>query len=303
MTEYNRSTHPTLRRGNKGAAVSRMQKRLAYHLDIEDEDFIDGDFGPSTTQQVKRFQKNCGLTADAVVGQNTWRALLKEKESGVKNKTGNTSSTTDKKIANDNTSQDLVIVDALKRAYSDKGYEFIDNNNSYELNIIGVRSSSVEINNFDDELLLIFRDESLQQKCYKFPITTDPGSKYTQTELLNPNGAAILQPGQYKNVYQIGKHRKKYDALVQLGGKVKVWRDANKDDRLDRSGNTYEGYYGINIHRAKSSGETSRVGPYSAGCQVFKRADDFYFMMEAAKRARQLHGNKFTYTLLEAGDF
>ena len=104
-------------------------------------------------------------------------------------------------------------------------------------------------------------------------------------------------------MYQIGKHRKKYDALVQLGGKVKVWRDANKDDKLDRSGTTYEGYYGINIHRAKSSGETSRVGPYSAGCQVFKRADDFYFLMETAKRSRQLYGNKFTYTLLEQGDF
>lgn len=302
MESYSKQTHPTLRRGSKGSAVMKMQRHLASHLDVEDEDFIDGDFGPLTDQSVRRFQKIASLQADGIVGENTWRALLKERSDAVPDNPGNTSSTTDRKIENDSTATGGDLISRVKRCFEQKGYEFIDNNRAYELNIVGVRSNSVEINNFDDELLLVFRDESLSFKSYRFPITTDPGSRYTQTKLLNPDGAAILQPGQYRNSYKIAKHRKKYDALCQLGGKVKVWRDANKDNKLDRSGKTYEGYFGINIHRAKSQGETRRIGPYSAGCQVFKRADDFRFLMNVAKRSKELYGNKFTYTLVEKGD-
>ncbi len=302
MSEYNKRTHPTLRRGSRGSAVTKMQKRLALHLDIDDENFIDGDFGPSTDQSVRQFQKKCRLSVDGVVGENTWRALLRDETESVSNSPGTTSSSTDKKISNDSTATNGSMVDRVKRCFRNKGYSFIDNNNAYELNIIGIRSDSVEINNFDDELFLVFRDEALNFKSYRFPITTDPGSRYTQTKLLNPNGAAILQPGQYRDTYKVAKHRKKYDALCQRGGKVKIWRDANKDDKLDRSGRTYEGYYGINIHRAKSQGETNRIGPYSAGCQVFKRADDFRFLMDLAKRSRDLYGNKFTYTLVEKGE-
>ncbi len=35
----------------------------------------DGNFGPKTTDGVKKFQKNLGLEADGVVGENTWLAL------------------------------------------------------------------------------------------------------------------------------------------------------------------------------------------------------------------------------------
>ena len=85
-------------------------------------------------------------------------------------------------------------------------------------------------------------------------------------------------------------------------GEVRVWRDGNKDDKLDRAGEIHEGWYGINIHRAGSTGTTAKVGRYSAGCQVFQNADDFALMISLAKKSSSVRGNKFTYTLLEEAD-
>jgi hypothetical protein len=280
-----------------------MQKYLAKHLDIEDDNFIDGDFGPSTQRQVKVFQKRRRLSADGIVGEQTWRALLAKSDARTAGgrSLDNTSSSTDSAIAS-SSNQGGALVDKVKRCFANNGYDFLDDRQPYQLNIVGVRSTSTQINQFDDELVLIFRDEQLKFKSFRFPITTDPGEKYTQRQLLDADGAAILQPGQYVNCYQIDRHRKSYDALCQRGGRVNVWRDGNRDDRLDRSGRTYSGYFGINIHRANRTGETSRVGPYSAGCQVFKRADDFNFLMKIAYRAKPNCGNRFTYTLIEASD-
>jgi len=74
------------------------------------------------------------------------------------------------------------------------------------------------------------------------------------------------------------------------------------DDKLDRGGKTYSGYYGINIHRAGSRGTTTNVGRYSAGCQVFAYSKDFGVFMNVVRKAQQRHGNKFSYNLLEKAD-
>ena len=64
-----------------------------------------------------------------------------------------------------------------------------------------------------------------------------------------------------------------------------------------------EGWFGINIHRSKSSGEAGYVGSYSAGCQVFKNSTDFKLFMDVIKRSAELYGNSFSYTLVEEKDF
>jgi len=61
------STSVTVRKGDRGSAVRRVQRRLGLSAD--------GEFGPQTARAVRRFQRRRGLTADGIVGPITRRAL------------------------------------------------------------------------------------------------------------------------------------------------------------------------------------------------------------------------------------
>ncbi|MDO8964370.1 MAG: peptidoglycan-binding protein [Coriobacteriia bacterium] len=64
--------HPLLKRGSTGSAVRHLQQRLVAHgFKVA----VDGDFGPNTQAAVHAFQHAHRLTADSIVGPNTWRAL------------------------------------------------------------------------------------------------------------------------------------------------------------------------------------------------------------------------------------
>jgi peptidoglycan hydrolase-like protein with peptidoglycan-binding domain len=303
---YDKRNHPTLRRGARGDAVVRMQKCLTVHNTAIDETFfVDGFFGPATEMEVRSFQKKQRLSQDGVVGRNTWTALLQQANTPVQSPTGRTANRSDRHQARDQASQRNgggALAEQVKRALKRKGYQYLDDGKQYHLNIVGVRDPSTAINSFDDKIVLVYRDDKGEIQAVEYPITTDPGEYYTRTKLLNKAGAAILVPGQYVDTYKLAKHRNKYEALCQRGGPVKVWRDGNRDDRLNRSGKTHEGWYGINIHRAGQSGTTSKVGRYSAGCQVFANSENFATCIGLAKKSRDIRGNKFTYTLLEKAD-
>ena len=69
------ASYYTVRRGCKGGAVRRLQAWLiALGYDIGPHG-ADGVFGPATQAAVLAFQGACGLTADGVVGRDTWAAL------------------------------------------------------------------------------------------------------------------------------------------------------------------------------------------------------------------------------------
>lgn len=64
---------PTLYWGSTGSDVKTVQSQLSnwgYYTGA-----IDGNYGASMSSAVKKFQANNGLTADGVVGDNTWNAL------------------------------------------------------------------------------------------------------------------------------------------------------------------------------------------------------------------------------------
>lgn len=192
-------------------------------------------------------------------------------------------------------------LEQIKKVLKDKNYAFFDKNKSYNLNIIGIRSSNDIANNFDDWLYLIYRDDNLEIQIHEFAITTDPGAYWLKNPM-NINGTAILTPGQYKGSHAIGLHQGKYEALKQKAP-VRVWRDNTRDAVLDKEGKTYEGIFGINIHRSNANGASNIVEKWSAGCQVFKDVKDFDFFMNICKEASAIYGNSFTYTLLEESDF
>jgi hypothetical protein len=190
------------------------------------------------------------------------------------------------------------MIDKIKVAMKAKGYAFFENGD-YNINIIGIRNSDTGnkvTNVFDDFLTVSYKIGDVWH-FKKWAATTDPGTKGVK-EFHNAQGVARLVPGQYRGSHAIGLHQGKYEALKQAKP-VKVYRDANKDMTYDTKTIT-EGVYGINIHKAGA--DSTYVENWSEGCQVFKKSADFDEFMLLVKKAATLHGNSFTYTLLESKD-
>ena len=177
-------------------------------------------------------------------------------------------------------------------------YEVFDNGD-FDLNLFGIRCS-INTNTFDDILGCAYREDDAWKVEY-WPATTDPGYYHLKNPQ-NIRGTAILVPGQYRGVWSLDLHQKKYMALCQRNGPVKVYRDANRDTVLDLNSNTIsEGFYGINIHKAGVV--SSRVDRWSAGCQVLAKEEDFDRLLKLCRSQVALHGwDKFTYTLINKTD-
>ena len=124
-------------------------------------------------------------------------------------------------------------------------------------------------------------------KFHEWACTTDNGA-----------GTARVVEGQYRGSHIIRKHQGKYDAVCQ-DRPIKVYRDYVADGVYDES-KIQEGVFGINIHKAGA--DSVQVNNWSEGCQVFKREKDFNEFLEICKKAMSLHGNRFTYTLINSND-
>lgn len=189
--------------------------------------------------------------------------------------------------------------DVIKEVYKKKGYTFYDKG-EYNLNIGGIRCT-VNSNLFDDLLFCAYIANG-KPTLKIWTATTDPGV-YWLKHPLNKKGTAILVPGQYKS-YQIGKHNGSYEALVQTGGSVKVYRDGDLDTIHDMDPATIDnGFFGVNIHRSNPFSESYAIDKWSAGCQVHGIAKGFNEMMTLARKSLEYYPNKFTYTLFEIKDF
>jgi hypothetical protein len=190
------------------------------------------------------------------------------------------------------------MTDKIKQAFAKKNYKWDEN-----FNIVGIRNCAPNVYNkitniFDDLLTLSYKDAAGIWQYKEWKATTEAGKKGAEKHR-NPKGLAILIPGQYNNTYTIDKHQGKYEALCQRMRTVSVWRDNNKDLKIDRQ-TTDIGMFGINIHKAGL--DSTWVENWSEGCQVFKRVKDFDEFMALCKAYRKEHGNLFSYTLLESTD-
>ena len=190
----------------------------------------------------------------------------------------------------------------IEAALKAKGYVYFEDatNKTYDVNIVGVRNSATGnkvTNLFDDMITISFKDENGNWVYKEWMNTTEPGKKGVM-QYHNVNGVARLVEGQYKGSYALGLHQGKYEALRQAKA-VKVYRDKNKDLTFDET-KIDEGIFGINIHKAGQ--DSTWVENWSEGCQVFKRVKDFDEFMKIVKKSAKIHGNSFTYTLIESND-
>ena len=183
-----------------------------------------------------------------------------------------------------------------------KGYAVFENDKKgFNLNYLGIRDLS-GVNKFND-LFVIFWKYKGQWSSFYWYGTTDPGLYWLNDTMGNSLGTALLKNGQYRGAWKLGKHRGKYDALVQKK-EVTVIRDANKDGILDIEGG-YEdtGFFGINHHRANAKNESVQVNKWSAGCQVTADPHNYDIFIQLCKESQEIWGEGLTYTLLNIEDF
>jgi hypothetical protein len=197
-----------------------------------------------------------------------------------------------------------------RKALHRKGYAFFESG-QYNLNIIGVRSTNSESNEFDDLIAVIYRDKDDRWQIHQYPATTDPGKPW----LLFPmhrDGTAIVVPDQYRGVYQVGIHGRShagggYKALEQVKV-MRYVRDNNRDSVVDATlysdpRNIFTANLRTNLHRASKWAIVRWVEKFSAGCQVIQNPAHFDQLVALCERAARTYGNRFTYTLLEEKDF
>lgn len=172
----------------------------------------------------------------------------------------------------------------------------------YDLNIVGIRSSSTLSDSFDDAITVFYRLNK-EWKFHSFSATTDPG----RLELQNPQfleaqrgGTLILKHNeQYRGVYTAGYHGSgnwRHLALIQTGA-LKGYRDRNRDEFIDFV-NEQSGYWGANIHAASLWNVQNQVGRWSAGCQVIQKPEDYWTFAKLIEKSSAIWGKVFSYTLL-----
>lgn len=111
--------------------------------------------------------------------------------------------------------------------------------------------------------------------------TTKPGKSALAREDVNEDGVFILRPNFYPNSLQKGKHKGKYDCLVQFGTKIfEGWRDDDQDGLFDINAVLWRNVRGLNFHSTRADKQVKRVGDFSEGCMVVEVWKEFQQMME-----------------------
>lgn len=195
----------------------------------------------------------------------------------------------------------LTIQDII-RAMNRKGHKVFENDTRpFNINYGAVRDPE-RTGTWNDQFFCFWKYKGLWTLLQHVG-TTDPGMYYHQN-LLNEKGVAILPEGQHEKAFKLGKHQNRYTALVQARP-IKVYRDQNLDGIMNLDASTLdEGWHGIHHHRSLSDAEASKVGKFSAGCQVRLNPDEHdLFMNLFAHVEKEWGSNGQTYTLMNIADF
>lgn len=192
--------------------------------------------------------------------------------------------------------------DDIKDVVKQKGYQWWQGKNN--LFLYGIRSRSLLVNLWNDVLGVCYIDHFGNKINLMHQGTTKPGLNWLKEKKGNPNGTAILIPGQYRRSLKLGMHNG-YVALQQAGpGVFDVWRDNNQDGRFDYQGAVYKDVTGLNMHAESLLTNADKVGWYSAGCQVRAFDHEHFMVMSLCSLYAQQYNNPFlSYTLLEERDF
>jgi len=191
-------------------------------------------------------------------------------------------------------------LEQILSAMDRKGYAVF--RREYDLNIIGIRSTDLQPNTFNDWIVAAHLRSNGTWACYPLQATTDPGVK-GRLSPGNPKGIGAIVPGQYRGLWKLGLH-KGSPALVQ-SAPVKLYRDNDRDAVLEFVPSHIDsGMFGIDLHGArKTIGASELVDGWSEGCQVLAANEDLQFVLRLVELQATATGhNAVSYTLLNESD-
>lgn len=192
-----------------------------------------------------------------------------------------------------------VDINLLQAVIARKKYQWFND----KPNIIAVRTTLQVPDVFNDPIFIAYKKNGVDT-LFTATITTEPGITY-QKKLLNPKGCWVMMPNQMIDAYSPGFHQGKPDhRCLRSTGKIFGLRDADLDGIAGNSGTPVwvDGTtVGANIHGANKAGITAKVGPWSAGCQVYNDWKKKEEMMDIVQKLYPRLA-KVTYTLLTEKD-
>lgn len=166
-----------------------------------------------------------------------------------------------------------------------------------EVILIGIRDESNPMADQWNDLVGYATKDTVEL----FPGTTDPGTYWTFKKINPPHGAAHVVLGYHENVYQVGMHFH-WEALVQTGAEITIYRDDNDDFVKSTNDPIQRGYFGINYHHG---GDSPVIGQWSAGCQVIQSAKNLAKVLSVVKNTNKYKADKkarFSYLLVSKSE-
>lgn len=165
--------------------------------------------------------------------------------------------------------------------------------------LCGVQSNEDTFNKFDDKMYLFHNDGSNIKFIMVTSCTTNAGiSGIYNYNKYNRKGVAVIKTNQwYYGLWSFGYHRGKMPALKQVG-KIMLFRDNNKNKKIEEIGKKYTGYFGINFHTAIYGNRVGffrrLIGGWSVGCQVLNKYNDYIKILNLVR-----FQNRISYVLLK----
>ncbi|WP_416674033.1 cell wall hydrolase [Egbenema bharatensis] len=199
------------------------------------------------------------------------------------------------------------LAEKVVRCCKERGYPL--HSRTGDINLIGIEGMNLNGTLNDDQPdqwndlvgILSFSSDGSPHFDILCQGTTEPSIEHT---VQRQQGVARLDTGYHKGLWQVGIHRG-YEALAQNGNTARLVRDRNRNHRRDDA-ITYESSRGINLHTTKTTGwrgsaSPDSIGPWSAGCVVIYKPDEFLSFMKIIKQSRQYQENRayaFDFVLL-----
>ena len=155
--------------------------------------------------------------------------------------------------------------------------------------LLGVQSNEDAYNKFDDKFYLFHKERFIMVA----PGTTNAGETGIKRFFTyNKKGVLVVKTDEwYYGLWAYGLHRGKMRALRQVLP-IKYYRDGNKNESIEETGELYEGIKGINFHTIsytkKEAFIKKFIGGWSAGCQVVNDIVKYYAILNLLRKQKSI---------------